>query len=70
MTNEKIINILWDVCYRGAFHKERAYQDVGNGRQEDVKIVIQKCGGDGIKFTRPHCDLDIDDREPVFFFSA
>ena len=25
---------------------------VDDDRQEDVKIVIQKCGGDGIKFTR------------------
>ena len=43
--------------------------DVGGGRQEDVKIVIQKCGGDGIEFTRfRRCTLnyfrdnDISDR--------
>ena len=38
---------------------KRCVDDVGDGRQEDVKIVIQKCGRDGIKFTRFHgCTLD------------
>ena len=30
----------------------RCVDDVGDGRQEDAKIFIQKCGGDGIEFTR------------------
>ena len=32
--------------------RKRCVDDVGDGRQEDVKIVMQKCGGDGIKFTK------------------
>ena len=37
---------------------KRCVDDVGDGQQEDVKIVIQKCGGDGIEFTRFHrCTL-------------
>ena len=31
---------------------KRCVDDVDDGWQEDVKIVIQKCGGDGIMFTR------------------
>ena len=31
---------------------KRCVDDVGDGQQEEFKIVIQKCGGDGIKFTR------------------
>ena len=31
---------------------KRCVDDVGDGRQEDVKSVRQKCGGDGIEFTR------------------
>ena len=31
---------------------KRCVDDVGDGRQEDVTIVIQKCGGDGIEFKR------------------
>ena len=38
---------------------KRCVDDVGDDRQEDVKIVIQMCGGDGIEFTRSRrCTLN------------
>ena len=31
---------------------KRYVDDVRDGRQEDVKVLIKKCGGNGFEFTR------------------
>ena len=38
---------------------KRCVDDVRDGQQEDVKVFIKKCGGNGIKFTRlGRCTVD------------